>query len=278
MRRFSRSSRTFSSRRHRAFTLVELLVVIGIIALLVGVLMPALAGARRSAQTIKCASNIRQIVLACMNYADENRGFWPIAQRDGWWGGANLERWSGSRPAVDQPIDFDRDPSPLKKYMSNGIKACPAIADSEFLPGVDSGNGGYGYNANYIGGTQELQTNAAYEISAKMTQIHRSSEKIAFADTAFGYDMNTGVTGLHQYAFVDSTIFPYWGGRSWPTIHFRHDKLRANIAWADGHVTGESMAWSMAVGDPANFLAIDFQAMQLGGIGPIDTNDCFDRN
>jgi prepilin-type N-terminal cleavage/methylation domain-containing protein/prepilin-type processing-associated H-X9-DG protein len=123
------------------FTLVELLVVIGIIAVLIGILLPALNGARRAAYQVTCASNLRQMGLAMVMYINETR-FYPghIASSDGKGGGTIYAVW----------------PTRLRKYMkgSQGAFRCPSQDASRFdwlpnqtaPPVAVATDSGYGYN------------------------------------------------------------------------------------------------------------------------------------
>jgi prepilin-type N-terminal cleavage/methylation domain-containing protein len=69
-----------SHSKHQGFTLIELLVVISIIAILAGMLLPAISLVRESARKANCGSNQRQIALAMVAYGTENDGMWPLCK------------------------------------------------------------------------------------------------------------------------------------------------------------------------------------------------------
>ncbi len=105
------------------FTLIELLVVISIIALLIGLLLPALSRAREHSQKIVCLSNQRQLAIAFFAYAADEKVF-PGAY---WQGGINLD-WSGKNNRIYNKNKHKHplETSVLKPYLStNFILECP---------------------------------------------------------------------------------------------------------------------------------------------------------
>ncbi len=264
----------------RAFTLVEVLVVIFVFALLLALLLPALAGARDQAKGLVCRSNLRQLVLAGIGYATENDGFYVPAARD-LWDNAGRHRWHGVRDRTTEPFDPSR--GPLVGYLADGqIKECPAgpafAKSGNGSAGFERGCGGYGYNMMYLGSrlwdtglAGPLAFQQAYARTASITEVANPGETLMFADTA----MANNETSLIEYSFAEPPFAIIAGQlmtdfRMSPSIHFRHTG-QANIGWADGHAGTQRLTTVEAT----NAYGIDSSDWNLGWFEPVD-NTPFD--
>ncbi len=261
----------FSIERSQAFTLLEVLVVVGTIGMLVSILLPGLSAAREQANGVVCRSNLRQLVLANGYYAEDSNGIYcPGASNFR----ANLHRWHGTRDRVNQPFDSKR--GPLVRYLGPDveIRQCPSFpVDSivSYSGGFERGNGGYGYNQAFIGVQRRYYSSGESAVStdlagAPMGHVARPGETIMFADAAFAGN------GLIEYSFVEPRYHPqYPSYRRDPSIHFRHRK-KANVGWCDGHIDSQlrNFSWSSGLypADPNRLL--------IGWFGKTDDNSLFD--
>ena len=267
----------------KAFTLLELLVVIAVIALLLGILMPVLSTAKSQAKAAICQSNLRQLILANTGYATENDGYYVPAASDLYDDGTGgCHRWHGVRINSDEP--FDPLKGPLIAYLANGkIKECPERVrfrkGQSWDESFEKGNGGYGYNMTYIGSLlwqgnivtiDDLRK--AHKSATRITEVARPAETLMFADCAISKE-----EGVHiEYSFAEPPFLldegqpkESWGYAS-PSIHFRH-RGKANVAWVDGHIDVREMADY----DGINVYGVKSADMMLGWFEPMD-NTPFD--
>ncbi len=256
------------------------------VMVLVAIAAPTFSAARAAARTTVCGSNLRQLTLANLEYALENRDHYVLAAEDIWqpiergWGGRR--RWHGVRDHAGEPFDPAR--GPLAGYLGadGRVRACPsfrAYVDNAF----EAGNGGYGYNGTYIGGRADLygtpnpRNPRAAQTSARTHEVREPAATVVFTDAALAQP-SAGGAYLIEYSFCHAPYPQLTAGapsrsRGTPSIHFRHP-VGANVAWADGHVAPQRLRFSGAsVG--YGLSEAQERSAQIGWFGP-DSNRLFD--
>ena len=199
----------------RAFSLVEILVVIGIIAVLIGLLMPAIIRARESARTIQCASQLRSLGHAFHMYANANQGHLPY-----WSGWHNA---GGDGTGEDDPgPGWTEQLAPFYVPPTSPVYNCPS-----FPPG---------YPINYFLSSCWLATQ--HRQSLMLTEIKLSSEFVLSGDTTHGH-LYPPPFGWAPYTTddcdKDDAIGPgvaWFGEEGGFNVH----RAGNNILFADDHV------------------------------------------
>jgi prepilin-type N-terminal cleavage/methylation domain-containing protein len=219
------------SNTHRGFTLVELLVVIGIIAVLMAILLPALSKARAAANRTACMSNIRQLYTGILLYTNANNGWFPtcaywasigyVQMNDDWlW-------WEMGRNLDDSAI------APYVGASGDKFKQllqCPAdtIDGRAPAPGISKGQGPYlysyamndaaGCNLKSIPGRTKL---AQWRSPSRKILLTENIEKF---NTAPAWDYGTSLAQRH--------------GTRYSQINNRTIGINVSAAFMDGHVEG----------------------------------------
>lgn len=264
----------------RAFTLIELLIVIAIVALLVGILLPSLAAARSTAQAIVCASNARQLATAATLYAADADSLLPPGAPDFL---TNRTRWHGSRTSTANAFAPEGGTlSPYLEASSGRVRACPTFTpttlaledtDPTQTGAFESSAGGFGYNNTYLGQTRNRSGLLISDrAGARIDAAQRPAETAAFADAAFVGDQ--APTDLIEYSFIEPRfiVSPNAAGfRLEPSVHFRHAN-QTTVAWLDTHVSTETKAFTHTNG----LYRTNPTEHNLGWFGTSDSNELFD--
>ena len=195
--------------KKRAFTLIEILVVVAIIALLAAIIFPTFARVRENGRAIACVSNLKQIGMALNMYAEDNNGFHPIAGADISWNAIDPVTKNG--PWMQQ----------MQEYLkSTKVLKCPSDGDSEYSYFLGS-------RAAYLSATPNAFA------ATDMRRIQYVSAFVIGGDT-FSRNGSFAITDADKDDYSQNCIGGNAGGT--PSIEWRRHNGGQNVLFADAHV------------------------------------------
>lgn len=249
-----------TAKLSKAFTLIELLVVISIIALLVGILLPALGAARHTASSVKCLSQQRQLGIAVASYQNDSDEVYPAAER--WEAQAAMigkfyGRWTfmlvreGYVPTAEMYRCPDNNMAPL-------ILADDMTMSTQTPPDPNNDNEWrqvhYGVNYEFLWGNGPFGTspNRPKNEPARASNVQDPTNTISLLDTVI-------VTSPAQTTLPNKPVRAGEGRgwfvaySSWPRAwtnkvipDARHSGQSVNVLWADSHAS------SVGISDPGH--------------------------
>lgn len=256
--------------RKKGLTLIELLVVISVVSLLMAVLMPALARARKQGKSMACLSNLRQMVITAQMYVNNNDDYYPLTQD------VSIER---DNKIYEYVWDFATiiDKSDGSKILKPGIlwegQGILAIQQCPSFKGADNWGSepytGYNYNASYIGGSHRRDPWSGTEFfmpSAKASRVKRPAQCAVFGDGQWA----NGANKFMRSPFAGSLDKDFSAsGRYAGTQGYRH--LGAtNVAYCDGSAGGVRRLYTQTdkwgkdkIAEGTGFLSPDNSAYDL---------------
>lgn len=240
--------------RRFSFTLVELLVVIGTIALLIAILLPSLRSSRQQARAVLCKSNVKQLTFGLLLYATENQtlpygfddsptkgpplgGYPGYAQYDrkGWWWFNFIE-------------GFYRESKSKKTVVR-----CPSKLLTNFMLKNDILCGNYGVNRSICKSLDDIQPHREEFVGRPLSteDIPRPGETLLIVDSGYSliswwHAADEPPVALGNIIIEDTAYIPglkinkdrdLLPSQEWDAINGRHPNKTVNIGFADGHIS-----------------------------------------